>query len=621
MKKTIHIILSMLMLMSLCTMPTRAAKEQVNLIPKPDAPETYVYKPAYMSTGSSAKLDMVLKVDDFILNMMANDRQTLNSHSTYYIQYDIALDKNAYQATTDWDETGAPIFEDQGYGNIELTGEEYQAFNYFDLAKIEENAEAYSVLLSAVNRKMRPMIGNQNEIRYFFDFDNTNHSIKIRCRYVIKSVTRVGKEQLVEYTNGPWSDTAVIGKNATTGGLTRPESYEAPVVSDLTTHVGEDDVVRFKFNVDAPESILNAYLYYMAIGEGEVTGLEAEVSVNGRDWFISPLTDSASAVSALIDGEREFQYGINQSVIDQVTSYKMRVRYSGSEGTSPWSNILRYGPEVRVKNLRTQALDYKTIQLDWDAIENTKYYQIYRLNTQTEKWIKFKQSTTNSYTVEGVKTGVKYSYRVIANIEEGPDGYTYESKSSSTKSATAMLIGEPVLTIKANGNTKFDLSWTAVKGATRYLIYRKSTTAAWKKVLTLGGDEFNYTTSSMVPDTYTFMVKAARYDSVDRVQTNGSNTVSGTSVFTKPVITVQQEGSNTAKVSWEAVEGVKYYEVYRATKQDGTYSKLKTTTATSYETSKLTSGKTYYFKVRGYRSVDGTKVYTEDSDVKSYKAE
>ena len=274
---------------------------------------------------------------------------------------------------------------------------------------------------------------------------------------------------------------------------------------------------------------------------------------------------------------------------------------------------------ARVVNLTAKATDYKTIQLNWDAVEGATYYQIYRLNTQTGKWIKFKTSTTNSYKVTGVKTGVKYSYRVIAN-KELADGAIVAGKSSSTKSATALLQGEPVLTMKANGKTKFDLSWTKVAGATRYLVYRKSETEGWKKILTLGGDVTTYTTSSMVPNTYTYMIKAARYDSKDRTQTNGSNTCTGTSVFSKPVITVTKASSTTAKISWKAVEGVKYYEVYRATSKSGTYSKIKTTTALSFTNKSLKAGKSYFYKVRAYRTYNNGKVYTSYSKVVEYKA-
>ena len=341
-----------------------------------------------------------------------------------------------------------------------------------------------------------------------------------------------------------------------------------------------------------------------------------------EEWTLAPLEAIIAEAKELDAEQYESQsFDYLQSQLDIVVQnlsniqyeYQMQETMATLQGAM--SQLIKR-PE-RVTGLNAYALDYKTIQLEWNVVEDATYYQIYRLNTQTGKWIKFKTSETNSYRVDGVKTGVKYSYRVIAN-KVLADGRVVTGKSSSTNSATALLEGEPILTMKANGKTKFELSWTKVEGATRYLVYRKSNTEGWKKVLTLGGDVTTYTTSSMVPNTYTYMIKAARYDSKERTQTNGSNEVSGTSTFEKPIVNVKRRTSNSVELSWNQVEGVVYYEIYRATQQNGTYHKLITTKATNYVNSSLSKGKTYYYKVRGYRSYHNQKVYSTFSEVKSY---
>ena len=59
------------------------------------------------------------------------------------------------------------------------------------------------------------------------------------------------------------------------------------------------------------------------------------------------------------------------------------------------------------------------------------------------------------------------------------------------------------------------------------LVYDKTANREWKKILTLGKDTRSYTSKDMKPNTYQYRVKAARYDSVDCGQTNGSNVVAG----------------------------------------------------------------------------------------------
>ncbi len=74
----------------------------------------------------------------------------------------------------------------------------------------------------------------------------------------------------------------------------------------------------------------------------------------------------------------------------------------------------------------------------------------------------------------------------------------------------------------------------------------------------------------------------------------------------------------SVKISWKKDKKAKSYEVYRATKKNGKYTKVKTTTATSYTNGKLTTGKTYYYKVRAYGTLDGQKLYGGySSDVKA----
>ena len=145
-----------------------------------------------------------------------------------------------------------------------------------------------------------------------------------------------------------------------------------------------------------------------------------------------------------------------------------------------------------------------------------------------------------------------------------------------------------------------------------------------KKVLTLGSKDLEYTTAELPHGDYQFILKAGRYDSKDRVMTGSSNTVKGSVEELAPTVKLTA-GSKSVKVAWSKMEGVTHYQVYRATSSTGKYTKLITTTSTSYTAKSLTSGKKYFFKVRGYKtykSGDDLKytVYTPYSTVKSATA-
>ena len=92
----------------------------------------------------------------------------------------------------------------------------------------------------------------------------------------------------------------------------------------------------------------------------------------------------------------------------------------------------------------------------------------------------------------------------------------------------------------------------------------------------------------------------------------------------KPVkvenLTLTPKSYNSTLVEWDLSNDADGYEIYRATSKTGKYTKIKTveTGVTSYENTKLTLNKRYYYKVRAYYlDAEGKKVYGSYSDVKS----
>jgi len=63
--------------------------------------------------------------------------------------------------------------------------------------------------------------------------------------------------------------------------------------------------------------------------------------------------------------------------------------------------------------------------------------------------------------------------------------------------------------------------------------------------------------------------------------------------------------SGKVTLSWTAIPGAAKYVVYRSTKKNGTYTKIYTTTNTSYTNTKATAGKSYYYKVKAISGTEG----------------
>lgn len=75
-------------------------------------------------------------------------------------------------------------------------------------------------------------------------------------------------------------------------------------------------------------------------------------------------------------------------------------------------------------------------------------------------------------------------------------------------------------------------------------------------------------------------------------------------------------------ISWEKVKNASGYELYRSTSKSGKYTLVndfKSGKAASFTDKNTKKGKTYYYKLVAYKSINGTRAYAKNSSVKSIK--
>ena len=86
------------------------------------------------------------------------------------------------------------------------------------------------------------------------------------------------------------------------------------------------------------------------------------------------------------------------------------------------------------------------------------------------------------------------------------------------------------------------------------------------------------------------------------------------------LLSVKSYSYDKIKLTWEPLSGVDGYQIYRATSKSGTYSKVTSVTGaskSSYINEGRTCGKTYYYKLRAYKRINGKTVYSKFSSVMS----
>lgn len=114
-------------------------------------------------------------------------------------------------------------------------------------------------------------------------------------------------------------------------------------------------------------------------------------------------------------------------------------------------------------------------------------------------------------------------------------------------------------------------------------------------------------------------------DKITELETIIKNERTTAGVKATKVTLTTKASKGSVKLSWKKSGSydVDSYRIYRATSKNGTYKLVKeieaAKTSQSLSTKSLKTGKTYYYKVRGVKTVDGKKVYTSYSTAVSAK--
>lgn len=227
------------------------------------------------------------------------------------------------------------------------------------------------------------------------------------------------------------------------------------------------------------------------------------------------------------------------------------------------------------------------------------------------------------YTVtypEGCKAIGKYTVKI-----------TLKGDYSGSKKVSFTIT--PAKTAKITSKTTSNsiaLTWDSVKGATGYRVYvYKSVNTKTRIRLASVNGKTTYTAlkdyngkALKAGESYKFAIQAYKKYS-DGTVIYAKNGVAVT-VTIPPTTPSNLKVTSTAKgkvnLSWTNVSGEDGYTVFYSTSKDGTYKKLDGTKADVAKlTASLTSGKTYYFKVRAYCAGPDGNVRSGYSPVKSVK--
>lgn len=307
-------------------------------------------------------------------------------------------------------------------------------------------------------------------------------------------------------------------------------------------------------------------------------------------------------------------------------------------GISPQGNIENCrgaGADVD-KWMSTEGvyIDYIAPQIywtdQWGSSGTTKMY-----TNRIKAWKELKKSDINLYvamasylTGEGYKgdpgwgkTSTNLASQLNILRTYGYKGYAlfsakdlYRSGASAELSNLRKMVKHiPRLSVTRNNYKSLNVKWNKIHGMTGYEIYRAdSKGGTYKKIKTADAAASSYEDTGLtVNKTYYYKVRAYKGSKKYSFSAVKSQTVKPKtpSVSTKA-------GKGQITVTWNSVSGVTGYYVYRSQTKSGTYKSLKRVNSktTQYTNTKLKKGAKYYYKVRSYKTIDGTKIYSDYSE-------
>ncbi len=223
-----------------------------------------------------------------------------------------------------------------------------------------------------------------------------------------------------------------------------------------------------------------------------------------------------------------------------------------------------------------------------------------------------------------LKEGEDYTVSIVGSekrVGTHTAKITFKGKYSGSGRVSFDIVPGKTAKITASESTSYiKLTWSEVKGATGYRVYQYNSKAKkYENIASVKGGN-SYTVKNLKSGTaYKFYVKAYTKLADGKVYWGSAVKAEFATKPGKAAIKVTSTTKKTAQLSWDKISGATGYQVYYSTSKKGDYKKLKSTSAVSYKKTGLTSGKTYYFKVRAYKKAGGKVIYGQFSDIKSVK--
>ncbi|MGN1316568.1 MAG: hypothetical protein ACI4VW_05830 [Acutalibacteraceae bacterium] len=284
--------------------------------------------------------------------------------------------------------------------------------------------------------------------------------------------------------------------------------------------------------------------------------------------------------------------------VSNTETYTYTVRSLNEDGYNTSSNATQLTiKRIVAPSTLTLKNNDGSIVATWSKVTGATSYKLFRRtvdsNGTKSDWVAVSsRSSALTYTDKSVTKGKTYEY-AVRSYTEGSNKELYYNGLYGAKQIVCMK--NPSVSVEATV-TGVKISWSKVSGATGYRVYRKVKGGSWVTVKNASASETSYTDTSAPSGKYLYYtVRGINGSSASAYDTQGIN------YLKTPTVSVKNTASGV-KVSWNKVSGATSYYVYRKAGNATSWSKIATTSGSSYTDKNVKSGTTYKYCIKAINS-------------------
>lgn len=277
--------------------------------------------------------------------------------------------------------------------------------------------------------------------------------------------------------------------------------------------------------------------------------------------------------------------------VDKKVAYNRTYTYAVAVNSANPEVDFGSGAEVTYNHVQVKSVSKNCdgVTITWVPVTGNVEYAIFRQDDPRKRPACIATTKSASYSDADVEYTGEYKYAIA--IREADGGYDVLDFDNPIE-VSYDVVDLKVPTCTNNGVV---LEWSAVAGATEYLVYRRTAGVA-KGELLATTNALSYVDSNVKAGTYyayVIVAKDANYDASEAIDYTTGRLIA----YQKLAYGTPASTFDGLKFSWTAMTNAATYYVYRKTVTTGSIALLGTTSEASYYDTSVVDGATYVYAV------------------------